>query len=199
MKRGEAHLVIVLADPERAGPLRCALQAHGVGHAAVAAQVSSIRRRLVRSDHDFVVVCVGLDEATLNRHGTALRQLLADHGCFPTPLRSVGLLDGLGLSRQAAELGCNVYVHGSDRAAEVIRLLEDDAAPQASPVGPRLRGLQWSTRGRWISGSPNLPPELASAVGIDPVPDRGREPGMAASPDPVERPGGKFGDRFGLP
>jgi hypothetical protein len=198
MKRGEAHLVIVLADPERAGPLRRALQTHGVGHAAIVAQVSSIRRRLVRSEHDFVVVCVGLDEATLARHGSALRQLLADHGCFPTSLRSVGLLDGLGLSRQAAELGCNVYVHDSDRAAEVIRLLEDDAAPEAAAYGSRSRELQWSTQGRWMSGSPSLPSRFASAVGIDPASDRSREPGPAISPNPVERPGGELGDRLGL-
>jgi hypothetical protein len=196
MKRGEAHLVIVLADPQRAGPLRRALETHGVGHAAIAAQVSSIRRRLVQSEHDFVVVCVGLDEGTLSRHGRDLRQLLADHGCFPATIRSVGLLDGLGLSRQAAELGCNVYVHGSARAAEVIRLLEGDA-PLAEAAA--RSGVQWSTKGRWMSGSPRLPSELASAVGIDPAPGRIWAEQSATSPGPVERPDGRFGDRLGPP
>ena len=201
MKRGAAHLTIVLGDPARAGRLRCALEAHGVDHAAVVAGVSSIRRSLLLGENDFVVVCIALDEATLDRHGEGLRGLLSDHRCFPTTVRTVGLLGRLGLNRQAAELGCNVYVDDSAHAAEVIRLLADDARPaEDGPTGrPAAAKSRWDIRSRWLFGSPQLPAELRSLVGGEPGTDRGWDSVRALSPEPVEGPERGFGDRLGPP
>jgi hypothetical protein len=155
MKRGAAHLTIVLGDPARAGRLRCALEAHGVDHAAIVAGVSSIRRSLLLGENDFVVVCIALDETTLVRDGEALRGLL-------TTVRTVGLLSSLGLNRQAAELGCNVYVDDSAHAAEVIRMLADDArAAEDEATGrPTAAASRWSIRTRWLFGSPQLSAEI---------------------------------------
>jgi hypothetical protein len=203
MKRGAAHLTIVLGDPARAGQLRSALEAHGVEHAAVVAGVSSIRRSLLLGENDCVVICIALDEPTLTRHGEALRQLLSDHGCFPTAVRTVGLLGSLGLNRQAAELGCNVYVDDSARAAEVIRLLEDEAVPAKARPAKRPAAAApastWSVRSRWRFGSPELPADLTSLVGVDPAADCGTSFKRRFSPDPVDRSGLDFGDRFGPP
>ena len=201
MKRGAAHLTIVLGDPARAGRLRCALEAHGVDHAAVVAGVSSIRRSLLLGENDFVVVCIALDEATLARHGEGLRGLLADNRCFPTTVRTVGLLSSLGLNRQAAELGCNVYVDDSAHAAEVIRLLADDARPaEDGPTGrPATARSRWNIRSRWLFGSPQLPAELRSLVGSEPATDRGWDSVRAISPGPVDGSDRVFGDRLGPP
>ncbi|MHC4348039.1 MAG: hypothetical protein ACYS15_05845 [Planctomycetota bacterium] len=181
--------------------MRCALEAHGVDHAAVVAGVNSIRRRLLLGENDFVVVCIALDEPTLARHGEALRRLLSDHRCFPTKVRTVGLLSDLGLNRQVAELGCNVYVDDSTHAAAVIRLLADDALPAEAgrkerPVAPATR---WSIRSRWLFGSPELPAELASLVGVKPATNRANGSRRLFSPGPVDGPGGDFGDRLGPP
>src|SRR5262245_12037960 len=120
MKRGAAHLTIVLGEPGKADELRSALEQHGVEHAAVVAQISSVRRSLVLGENEFVVVCIALDQRTIDRHGAALRRLLADNHCFPTTVRTVGLLSDLGLTRDAAQLGCDVYVEDSAQAAKVI-------------------------------------------------------------------------------
>ncbi|MHC4447349.1 MAG: hypothetical protein ACYSXF_06160 [Planctomycetota bacterium] len=202
MKRGAAHLTIVLGDPGKAGQLRCALEAHGVDHAAVVAGVGPLRRSLLLGENDFVVLCIALDEPSLTRHGEALRRLLSDHQCFPTTVRTVGLLSGLGLNRQAAELGCNVYVDGSARAAEVIHLLEDGAWPAEADPAPRRPAAaapasRWSIRGRWMFGSPDLPAEFASLVAVEPANDRGNDSAQAFSPGPIDGSGGEFGDRFG--
>jgi hypothetical protein len=201
MKRETAHLTIVLGGPARAGQLRRALEAHGVEHAAVVAGVSSIRRSLVRGENDCVVMCIALDEPTLDRHGEDLRRLLADHGCFPTALRTVGLLGRLGLNRQAAELGCNVYVDDSARAAQVIRLLKDDASPARARAAVRPTAAapasRWSVCSRWKFGSPELPADLATLTGVDPAADVGRSLKQAFPPDPVEGSGVEFGGRLG--
>jgi hypothetical protein len=201
MKRGAAHLTIVLGDPTSAGRLRCALESHGVDHAAVVAGVSSIRRKLVLGDNDFVVVCIALDAATLARHGKALRGLLADHRCFPTTVRTVGLLDSLGLSRQAAELGCNVYVDDSARAAEMIHLLANEARPAAAgPTRPPTAAAsRWNVRSRWLYGTPQLPAELSSMVGGDTTAEWGGDSARAFSPGPIEGSDRVFGDRLGPP
>jgi hypothetical protein len=181
--------------------LRRALAAHGVDHAAVVAGVSSIRRQLLRGENDCVVVCIALDEPTLTRHGEALRQLLADQRCFPAAVRTVGLLGSLGLNRQAAELGCDVYVDDSARAAEAIRLLEDDAqTAKAHPArghDAAAPGPRWRVRGRWIVGSPGLPPDFASLVGVEHAVDRETGSKEAFSPDRVNGSGRGLGDRMG--
>ncbi len=178
MRRGTAHLTIVLGDPAKADELRCALDRHGVDHAAVVTQPRSIRRSLVLGENDFVVVCIALDGPTIRKHGKALRSLLADHRCFPTAVRTVGLLSDLGLTREAAELGCDVYVEDSAHAATAIKLLDEAWATDKRREDPQRR--MW-IRGGWMKGSPDLPAEVTRLVSTG----RSITPGPAPDPDPV--------------
>ncbi|MEE8116482.1 MAG: hypothetical protein V3T28_05170 [Gemmatimonadales bacterium] len=175
MRRGAAHLTIVLGDPAKADELRAALDRHGVDHAAVVTQPRSIRRSLVLGENDFVVVCIALDGPTIRKHGNALRSLLSDHRCFPTAMRTVGLLSDLGLTREVAELGCDVYVEDSAHAATAIRLLEEGWATDERRDEPRRR---MRIRGGWMQGSPDLPAELTSLVST----------GQSATPNPKQGP-----------
>jgi hypothetical protein len=187
MRRGAAHLTVVVGDPAKADQLRCALEEHGVDHAAVVAGVNSIRRSLVLGENEFVVVCIALDRPTIARHGPALRSLLSDNQCFPTAVRTVGLLSDLGLTREAAELGCDVYVEDSAQAANAIRLLDDAWSGGGEDGEPREfipRRQHLRIRGGWMYGTPELPAELTSLVSSD-------------SPHGVEGPGEDFGGRVG--
>jgi hypothetical protein len=176
-----------------------------VAHAAVVAQVSCIRRWLVLGENDFVVVCITLDEQSLRRHGNALRRLLSDNECFPTTFRTVGLLSDLGLTREAAELGCDVYVDDSSQAADVIRMLDDawhvdeTGVGRASSIAGGVAESSWSIRSRWMFGSPELPARLKSLVGLKPRP--GHAPGSieTTSPHWIEGSSGDFGDQHGPP
>ncbi len=190
MRRGAAHLTIVLGDSAKADELRSALDRHGVDHAAVVTQPRSIRRSLVLGENEFVVVCIALDGPTIRKHGKALRSLLSDHRCFPTAVRTVGLLSDLGLTREAAELGCDVYVEDSAHAATAIRLLEEGWATDERRDEPRRR---MRIRGGWMKGSPDLPAELTSLVStrfkdLDP-----------SSTHPRDNAGEDFGDHRGPP
>ena len=203
MRRGAAHLTIVLGDAAKADELRSALDRHGVDHAAVVTQPRSIRRSLVLGENEFVVVCIALDGPTIRKHGKALRCLLSDHHCFPTAVRTVGLLSDLGLTREAAELGCDVYVEDSAHAAAAIRLLEEGWAADKHRDAPRLR---MRIRGGWMHGSPDLPAELTSLISTgrsatpDPMPDPdiGRSKDLdPSSTHPRDNAGEDFGDHKG--
>ncbi len=193
MRRGTAHLTIVLGDPATVDQLRSALAGYGVAHAAVMTHPWSIRRSLVLGENAFVVLCIALDESTIRQHGPALRSLLSDHECFPTEVRTVGLLSDLGLTREAAELGCDVYVEDSAQAAAAIRLLDEAWSndgrqrhvDHAHHARPRLR-----VRGGWMVGSPDLPAEERSLVSAD---------SNSFSPAPLDRTGEDFGDLPGPP
>ncbi len=191
MRRGAAHFTFVLADPAKANELRRILEEHGVEYAAVMAHPWSIRRSLILGENDFVVMCIALDRSTLRRHGKALASLLSDHRCFPTAVRTVGLLSDLGLTREAAELGCDVYVEDSVQAARAIRLLDDAWSNNHPPKRGRLR-----LRGGWMVGSPKLPAEVLSLVSTEVA----RCGDLSAySTDPFDRTGVDFGDRVGPP
>jgi hypothetical protein len=194
MRRGAAHLTLVLGDPAKAEHLRCALEAHGVDHAAVVAQIGSVRRSLVLGENDFVVVCIALDRSSIDQHGQALRTLLSDNGCFPTQVRTVGLLSDLGLTREAAELGCDVYVEDSAQAAEVIRLIEETVAADPEAETPR-RKLRF--HGGWMYGSPQLPEELTLLVSSE---TGRRDTGPDTDPHtrPIDRSDGELRDPPGL-
>jgi hypothetical protein len=194
LKRGDAHLTIVLGEPGKADELRRALERHGVEHAAVVAQISSVRRSLVLGENEFVVVCIALDQRTIERHGTALRSLLADNRCFPTTVRTVGLLLDLGLTREAAQLGCDVYVEDSAQAAKVIRMLDNawtaEGAEIAAAPRPPAGQDRMSIRRGWMFGSPRVPEEVTSLV-----PAEGRRGvGGPMTPFPFESTGKGFGD-----
>ena len=186
MRRGQAHLTVVLGDPAKADQLRCALEEHGVDHAAVVARVSSIRRSLVLGENDFVIVCIALDGPTIARHGAALRSLLSDNQCFPTTVRTVGLLSDLGLTREAAELGCDVYVDDSAQAAQAIRLLDDAWSNEDDSMESVPRSHQLRIHGGWMFGRPELPDRLTSLVSSD-------------SPHRIEGSSEDFGDLVGPP
>jgi hypothetical protein len=191
MRRGAAHLTFVLADPARAEELRSVLEEHGVDYAAVVAHPWSVRRSLMLGENDFVIMCIALDKPTLHRHGKAIRQLLSDHRCFPTALRTVGLLSDLGLTREAAELGCDVYVEDTVQAAKAIRLIEEASSNMAHQKRDRLR-----LRGAWMVGSPKLPAEVMSLVSTE-VARSGEL--SSYSIDPFDRTGVDFGDPLGPP
>ncbi len=199
MRRGAAHLTIVFGEPAKAEELRSALDRHGVDHAAVVAQPRSVRRSLVLGENEFVVVCIALDEPTIREHGKALRCLLSDHRCFPTAVRTVGLLSDLSLTREAAELGCDVYVEDSIQAAMAIRLLDDDWSNDERPDVPRPR---MQVRGGWKHGSPDLPTEVLSLVATEIKQDMGNRRFSDLDPfstHPRENAGEDLGDRFGPP
>ncbi|MCH8344932.1 MAG: hypothetical protein IH983_13225 [Planctomycetes bacterium] len=209
MRSLRAHVTVVVGEPSMAEELRRALTEHGVDHAAVVAHISSIRRSLVLGENDFVVVCIALDHPTLSRQGPALRSLLADHHCFPTAVRTVGLLTDLGFTREAAELGCDVYVKDSVQAAEAIRLLDDAWTAGSSQPSPSSAEAQpsrrWRIHGGWMHGSPDLPVELTSLI---PSSRSGGEKAHSESNPParplpplaprrIDRSGRDFGDRRG--
>jgi len=188
MRRGTAHLTIVLGDPAKVDQLCSALADYGVAHAAVVTHPWSIRRSLVLGENTFVVLCIALDESTMRQHGRALRSLLSDHECFPTKVRTVGLLSDLGLTREAAELGCDVYVEDSAQAAAAIKLLDESWTNDGPHVGHARRRLR--IRGGWMVGSPDLPAEVRSLVSTEPD---------SFSPDPLDSVGEDFGDLSGPP
>ena len=193
----------VLGEPTKASDLRQALESHGVDHAAVVAHVGSIRRRLVLGENEFVVVCIALDEATMTRQGSALRRLLNDHRCFPTAIRTIGLLSDLGLTPEVAELGCDVYVDDSAQAAETIRLLDDAwAAEAAIPPEPERASTHLHVHGGWMCGSPDLPAELTSLIPTGTGHAQGADPDpftSSTTPPGIERSSLRFGDRRGPP
>jgi hypothetical protein len=194
MRKGAAHLTIVLGDPAKADELRSALGRHGINHAAVVTQPRSIRRSLVLGENEFVVVCIALDEPTIREHGKALRSLLSDHRCFPTAVRIVGLLSDLGLTREAAELGCDVYVEDSAHAATAIRLLDEAWATDEKRDEPQGR---MRIRAGWMLGSPDLPSELTSLVSTARL-ERFKDLDPSST-HPRDNAGEDFGDQSGPP
>ena len=209
MRNKAAHLTVVVGEPSTADVLRQALTRHGVDHAAVVAHVNSIRRSLVLGESDFVVLCIALDWETIKRHGRALRSLFADHRCFPTAVRTIGMLTDLGFTREVAELGCDVYVDDSEQAAQAIRLLEDawtaEATEQVAKPAANLHLHRWRIGGGWMFGSPNVPDELTSLIptglgnsGPRPLPNSNSRSVRPFQPRRIERTGSDFGDPSGL-
>jgi len=157
------HLTLVIGASPMAGGLRRALQERGIPHAEVTSHLRGVRRLLVRGDHDLVVLCIVMDEPTLDRYGVHLRSLLRGHDCYPTELRTVGLLTDLGLTSEAAGLGCDLYVDGSGSGASLVDLLDAelerpiDNRPGFGPGEVGTRRTIDSTDGR---RSPTGPGEL---------------------------------------
>lgn len=196
MRRGAAHLTVVVGNPSTAVDLQSALEGHGVDHAAVVAHINSIRRSLVLGENDFVVVCIALDRRTIEQHGPEIRSLLSDHQCFPTTVRTVGLLSDLGLTREVAELGCDVYVDDSAQAARAIRLLDDEWSSSESAAAPAPQPHRgWLIRGGWMCGEPDLPEELTSLVSTN----RDQFGNGSMTPRWTEGTSDGFGDPHGGP
>lgn len=176
MEERPDHLTVVIGASSVAEDLRRSLVQHGVTHAGVTAHLRGLRRTMVlQESEELVVVCVSLDPATLERHGPALRQLLADHHCSPRGIRSVGLLTGLGFTRDVAEMGCDVYVEDSAQAAKAVRMLarrwRDNRRRQAAEKpAARPRATSESLRTDvWMWGKDALPIELEPLLMSRPI------------------------------
>ncbi len=118
-------LVLILGEPYGAQLMKATLIQYGVQRAVVADHTVQIRRSLVLGANQLVVVCIALTQLTISRFGRAIQQLRADRNGFLTPLRLVGVLTGAGVTTQAAQLGCDVYVENLSQAANVIHLLAE--------------------------------------------------------------------------
>lgn len=123
MNERASHFTIIVGASPVAEGLRRLLVQRRMPHAGIASQIRSLRRALVLSEHDLTVICVAVDRPTIDRYGSRLRGVLADRDCFPTALRSIGLLGGAGLTPDAAQLGCDVYASSSAQAFRVARQL----------------------------------------------------------------------------
>jgi hypothetical protein len=187
MEERPDHLTVVIGASSVAEELRRSLVQHGVTHAGITAHLRGLRRTMVLEQREeLVVVCVSLDQATIERHGASLRQLLADHHCSPRGIRSVGLLTGLGFTRDVAEMGCDVYVEDSEQAAKAVRMLarrwRDNRRRQAaekSPALPRITGEALRTD-VWMWGKEALPIDLEPLLTTRPVKRRATD---AAKPE----------------
>ena len=160
MEERSSQLTIVVGASSIAEALRRSLVRKGVAHAGVATHLRGLRRSLVLGETDLVILCIALDQATLNRHGDSLRRLLTDHHCLPRHVRSIGLLTEVGLTRQSAELGCDVYVHDSRAAVHAARLLARRARIKRRSSTSRRTPV----RDAWNCGARRLPAELVPLI-----------------------------------
>ncbi len=157
------HLTVVLGDNSLAADLRRLLVQEDIQHFGVTTHLRGLRSGLVSGEHDHVVVCILLDQVTLNRHGEALQRLLDDRHNFSGSLQSVGMLTDLGLSSEAASLGCDIYVDRAEDAYEMSRLLSEHhhrlqaAAHASKPHGYSARSM-WMHRTSCASINSLFPP-----------------------------------------
>lgn len=174
MEERSSHLTIVVGASTIAEELRRSLVRHGVAHAGVATHLRGLRKSMLLGEESLVVVCIALDQATLLRHGEALRLLLADHHCFQRNVRSVGLLAGIGLTSDIAEMGCDVYVDDSKHAVKAVRLLARHwQAQQSASASPELQRpepikVEADSRDSWVWGATQMPSELVPLVAPQP-------------------------------
>jgi hypothetical protein len=170
MERRAGQLTVVIGASSIAEQLRRTLVQHDVAHVGVSTHLRGLRRSMVMGRNELVVVCIALDQTTIARHGKAVRQLLADHHCRQQVVRSVGLLTDLGLNRDAAELGCDVYVDDSAQAAKAIVLLArrwQNACARALKSGSTSGKTSSGKTSRrslahsWTWGTNHMPSELA--------------------------------------
>ena len=83
MEERSSHLTVVVGASTLAEDLRRLLVQCGVAHAGVATHLRGLRKSMLLGENDLVIVCIALDQNTLQRHGDSLRRLL----CW-TPDRS---------------------------------------------------------------------------------------------------------------
>jgi hypothetical protein len=125
MEERPNHLTVVIGASSVAEDLRRSLVQHGESHAGVTTHLRGLRRTMVlpKKQDELVVVCVSLDRATMERHGSSVRRLLADHQGPRRCVRSVGLLASPGLTREMAEMGFDVFVEDAVQAVKAVKLL----------------------------------------------------------------------------
>jgi hypothetical protein len=163
--RDHVHLIIGASEP--AEKLRRYLVRTGKPHAGATSHLRGLRGCLAMSGEDQeVTVYVALDGTTVGRHGRALRTLMADLQGRPGSVRSIGLLSEIGLTTEAAEIGCDVYVDSSREARRVGRMLhrgEDRRAVRESRH--HARRLRRHQQTAWLPG----PAGPAREEDIDPT------------------------------
>jgi len=127
MEEGRSSCLAVLVGTSKSTEeLRRLWRQRREPHLASVGHLRGVRRCLTLGQAPLVVVCVALEEGTLNRHGEGLRRLLDDLHAMPGNVRSVGLLPSAGLTADAARLGCDVYVAGYRQSLNAIQALIDD-------------------------------------------------------------------------
>jgi len=202
MEERSNHLTVVVGASAVAEELRRSLVQHGVAHAGVAAHLRGLRKSMVLGENDLVVVCISLDQPTLERHGGSLRQMMADHHCFPQAMRTVGLLTDLGLTRDVAELGCDVFVHDTKDAAKAIGQLTRRWQSQRR-IGAQSRFSNSAESDAapftktWSWGSSQLPIDLVQMVCARPADDEVRNSDPAAKHGRVDEAQGRDPDVSG--
>ena len=169
MEERSSHLTVVVGASTLAEDLRRLLVQCGVAHAGVATHLRGLRKSMLLGENDLVIVCIALDQNTLQRHGDSLRRLLADCHCFPQAVRSVGLLTEVGLTRDVADMGCDVYAHDTKQAANAVRLLARRWTRQRASATAARRARQRAETNRiapnaWVWGNAKLPLEFASLM-----------------------------------
>jgi hypothetical protein len=134
------QLTVVVGASQASEPLRRSLMQRGMPHLGTAGHLRGLRRWLVLSPAELVVICVTLDQHTVRRYGDVLRTLLSDLHMLPAAVQSVGLLvepDSLG---SFADLGCDMYVNSCVEAHQIIGLLHDERMTPPPFAWLRLSG-----------------------------------------------------------
>jgi hypothetical protein len=166
MEERSSHITVIVGASTVAEDLRRMLVRRKVSHAGVATHLRGLRKSMALAESDLMIVCIALDQPTINRHGESLRKLLADCHCFPQAVRSVGLLTEVGLTGDTASLGCDVYAHDSAEAARAVRLLANRWSTQKSRRSAAQRRKAFGARppalrDAWVWGTNQVPAEFA--------------------------------------
>lgn len=142
-ERSPQFAVVIGASP-LAEAVRRSFVRRGLPHAGTAAHLRGLRRSLVLGECESAVLCIALDEATLDQYGHALRGVLQDQSTFASPVCSVGILPNDRLTPELASLGCHVYVQSPGQATDVVRVFDElDGGPLQfrDVVATRFTGL----------------------------------------------------------
>lgn len=115
--------------------LRRGLIRRGLPHGGASNHLRGLRRLIVEGLGELVIVCIAVDRTTIDRHGRALRSLLADLPGLPGSTFSVGLVTGADPGPLIAELGCDMYVGSSAEATDLIHLLRTESDRTLQPAG----------------------------------------------------------------
>ena len=166
MEERSNHITVIIGASEVAEDLRRRLVRRKVAHAGVATHLRGLRKSMALGHSDLMIVCIALDQPTIHRHGNSLRKLLADCHCFPQAVRSVGLLPEVGLTRDTAEMGCDVYAQDSAAAARAVQLLTKrwqlQKNRQRSTYRRKRPAASSTNRHVWVWGTDQIPQEFSS-------------------------------------
>ena len=134
LERGDQFTAVIGAS-EAIEELRRGLVRRGLPHAGASNHLRGLRRLMVEGLGELVIVCIAVDRTTIDRHGRALRSLLADLHGLPGSTFSVGLVTGADPGPLIAELGCDMYVGSSAEATDLIHLLRTESDLTLEPAG----------------------------------------------------------------